>query len=430
MGINAIIQKRVMKHLFSIGRRDARRGKAERQRQVAGAPHLVEYYHEVGDPYSHLMVQVLPEFCERYDIQLQTHLVSPPPNWAAPDRARLEAYARRDAELLARRASLNFSDPGAQPSSDAIASANAAMLNALESKAFLRRAYEVGQALWGGEQVESEGADLLTVEDILKVSAEKRDTQGHYLGGTLFYAGEWYWGIDRLHFLEQRLRDLGAAKTVFDAPIFAPPTVPASGVSKPQGTRPELHWYLSFRSPYTGIVADRVKALAEAYDAELKLRFVLPMVMRGMQVPRMKGFYIMSDTVREAERLGIPFGDICDPVGRPVERGYAILSKAIELGRGFEFAQSFLCGVWADGLDAGSDSGLKKITERAGLDWADVKPLLGGDHWRAEAEANQAEMFAYGIWGVPSFRVGDVAAWGQDRLWVIDDALKNLTKPK
>lgn len=428
MGIKASIQNRVIKHLFSVDRREAKRRKAERQRLAAGAPHLVEYYHEVSDPYSHLMVQVLPEFCRRYDVELQTHLVSPPPDWAAPDRQRLEVYARRDAARLAKRASLDFSDPGTQPSRDAIAAANAALLGVVDSDVFLRRAYKIGQNVWRGEQVEREGADHVAAEDCLRAAAEKRDAQGHYLGGTLFYAGEWYWGVDRLHFLEQRLKDLGAATNVSDAPIFAPPTIPSSSASKPLETPPELHWYLSFRSPYTGIVADRVKALADAYGAELKLRFVLPMVMRGMQVPRMKGFYIMSDTVREAERLGVPFGDICDPVGRPVERGYAILSKAIELGRGFEFAQSFLSGVWADGLDAGSDSGLKKITERAGLDWAAMKPLLGGDHWRAEAEANQTEMFAHGIWGVPSFRVGEVAAWGQDRLWVIEDALKNLTQ--
>jgi 2-hydroxychromene-2-carboxylate isomerase len=36
-------------------------------------------------------------------------------------------------------------------------------------------------------------------------------------------------------------------------------------------------------------------------------------------------------------------------------------------------------------------------------------------------------MLSYEIWGVPSFRVGDVAVWGQDRLWVIEDALRAAT---
>jgi len=75
-------------------------------------------------------------------------------------------------------------------------------------------------------------------------------------------------------------------------------------------------------------------------------------------------------------------------------------------------------------LDAGSDKGLKIITERAGLDWPEMRALIGGDHWHAEAEANRQEMFEFGVWGVPSFRIGKVTAWGQDRLWVIEAARK------
>ena len=121
--------------------------------------------------------------------------------------------------------------------------------------------------------------------------------------------------------------------------------------------------------------------------------------------------------------MGVPFGNACDPVGKPVERGYAVLQKAIELGKGYAFAQSYLSGVWSEGIDSGSDAGLKAIAERAGLSWEDMKPLIGKGLWREEAEANQQEMFTYNIWGVPSFRVGEVATWGQDRLWVIEDAL-------
>jgi len=37
-------------------------------------------------------------------------------------------------------------------------------------------------------------------------------------------------------------------------------------------------------------------------------------------------------------------------------------------------------------------------------------------------------MTGLGLWGVPSFRVGDVAVWGQDRLWVIEAELKRLSE--
>nr|WP_070959950.1 DsbA family protein [Hyphomonas sp. Mor2] len=424
MGLKARVQNQVTKRLFSLKRRDKIRHKLERQRHAAKAPHVVEYFHEASDPYSHLMAQVLPEFCQRYDIQLKVHLVAPPPDWAAPERQRLQAYARLDAARLAARAGLAFTDPGAQPSAEHLNAANMAFATAIKTDTFLADAARIGERFWSGQEPSAGVALDAGVEQMMATHTERRDKMGHYLGATLHYGGEWYWGVDRLHYLEARLRDLGAASSDTDAPIFAPPIVPEGPAIAPSSQKPELHWYLSFRSPYTGIVADRIKALADAYGAELKLRYVLPMVMRGMEIRRTKGFYIMHDVVREADRLGVSFGNVFDPVGKPVERGYALLHRAIELGRGFEFARSFLSGVWADGLDAGSDAGLRTITERAGLSWQELKPLLGGDHWRADEHTNQEEMLSYDIWGVPSFRVGNVAAWGQDRLWVVEQALK------
>lgn len=424
MGVKAFIKKSVTKRMFSIERRNAKRAKVERERRASNAPHLVEYFHEAGDPYSHLMVQVLPEFCRRFDVELKVNLVAPPPDWAAPEREKLEIYARTDAARLAKRAGLTFNHTERQPSREQIEAANTALAAALGTDAFFEQAEQIGAKLWLNEEFDVSAQAHADHETALQDGAERRDARGHYLGATLFYGGEWYWGLDRLHYLEARLTDLGAATGDNPSPIFAPPVVPSGAVSASTGDRPEIHWYLSFRSPYTGIVAERIKALADAYGADLKLRFVLPMVMRGMEIRRSKGFYIMSDVVREAERLGIPFGNICDPVGKPVERGYAILHRAIELGKGYEFAKSFLSGVWSEGIDAGSDAGLKRITERAGLSWAEMKPLLGTDDWRAVEERNQSEMLSYDVWGVPSFRVGDTAAWGQDRLWVIEEALK------
>lgn len=429
MGVRSAVKNKVAKALFSIERRNKLREKAERARISSGAPHLVEYFHEAGDPYSHLMVQMLPEFCRRYDIELNIHIVPPPPDWAAPDRGRLEAYSRQDAERLAQRAGLDFNDPGEQPDAAQIQVANAALIAAREDKEFAERAFEIGQQLWRGTLAGSDLADPSALNAGLEQAAARRDELGHYLGAMLYYAGEWYWGPDRLHYLEARLQSLGASRGEAPAQPILPP---AKALQLPPAMRldktPELHWYLSYRSPYTAVVVDRVKALADVYGAELKLRFVLPMVMRGMKVPRKKGFYIVSDVVREAERQSIPFGNSVDPVGEPVERGYAILHEAMKRGRGLEFTRSFLTGVWADGIDAGSDRGLKKITERAGLPWSELKDFIGTEDWRPVAEANRQEMFEYNVWGVPSFRVNDVATWGQDRLWLIEEALQVASK--
>jgi 2-hydroxychromene-2-carboxylate isomerase len=92
-----------------------RRAMQESRRKAASAPHVVDYFHDVTDPYSHLAAQVLDAFAACYDIRLDVHLVSPPPDWAAPERARLEDYSRLDAARLAQKAGLSFTDPGRQP---------------------------------------------------------------------------------------------------------------------------------------------------------------------------------------------------------------------------------------------------------------------------------------------------------------------------
>ena len=248
-----------------------------------------------------------------------------------------------------------------------------------------------------------------------------RQQLGHYLGATFFYAGEWYWGIDRLHHLERRLQDLGAQRLGVQDLMF-PPDADLSGPVSLASPLP-IDFFFSFRSPYSAIVAPRVFELGRRTGAPVRLRFVLPMVMRGLPVPREKRTYISLDAAREAHARGTPFGRLNDPVGRPTERGLSLIPIAEQMGCAEAYVLSFMHGVWAEGIDAGSDRGLRRIVERAGLSWDAAHRALKEDAWRATAEANRKEMFDLGLWGVPSFRVGDTAVWGQDRLWAVQDAL-------
>ena len=375
MSIKSLIVPRIAQRLLGEARVNKHRAKFERERLMNDEDHKVEFFHDPSDPYSQLLEKVLPRFTENYKVQLITHLVSPPDDAAAPERNKLIEYSKMDAMRLAKKASIDF-------------------------------------------EVQDQPSATNTI-----VSDARRKKLGHYLGGTLYYGGEWYWGLDRLHYLESRLTQLGARKEGAGGPIYEPPSKPIDSGD----TGAELHWYVSFRSPYTAIVRDRVKTLADAYGAELKIHMVLPMVMRGLPVNPAKKKYIPFDTAREARRLGVAFGKIMDPVGKPVERGYSLLPWAREQGKDYEFVNAFLTSVWSEGVDAGSDSGMRKIVERAGLDWTEAKDVIDNDDWRDEAEANRAEMMNRGIWGVPSFRVGETITWGQDRLWVIEHALQKLT---
>ncbi len=394
---------------------ELRRGFNEKRRRVVGAPHRVHYFHQVDDPYGYLIAQVLERFVERYDVELVPWLVGPPPDEAAPDRARLEAFAQKDAADIAPHLGLNAPRHPAPP--DAVPRAQRLLAGAIAAGRFAEGARLVGRALFGDGSLDDVPFEEAAV-DLAKGEAERRKL-GHYLGAMFCYGGEWYWAVDRLHFLEARLQGLGLGEA--QAPLIAPP---AEGLSVSSDRRVEVEVFLSVRSPYSYLSIPRVLAWRERLPIELTVRPVLPMVMRGLPVPRTKRFYLLLDAAREARRQSIPFGRIADPLYEPTERVYSLYPWAESEGRGEALLESFARGAWAEGIDTGSDFGLRVVVERAGLSWEAAREHLGTDAWRAVIEANQDAMLAAGVWGVPSFVVKDgersFVTWGQDRLWLVE----------
>lgn len=423
------IGKLIARLIVSPRLRAMRRAKAALRRRLSGTPAQVHYFHQVDDPYSQLMLQVLPALAANNNICLTLHVVPPPDAAAAPDRERLQAWSRSDASALAEALGLVFADSGHQPDPSHVVLAQRAAVALIQQDlpraTALCELEKIGGALWQGDahaMSRFAAASVAESESSLAAAATWRQQHGHYLGATLYFEGEWYWGLDRLVHLEQRLHAQGLVPAPASASLVSLPKMALDHHPSP-GARSTLHFFCSARSPYTYLAIPRVVKLAEHYGAKLELRFVLPMIMRGLPVPREKRLYIARDAKREAEALGLPFGHIADPVGRPTERCLAVLHRALgtDQGRAIDFFASFMRGVWAEGIDAGSDAGLCKIAARAGLDAAFVKQALADDSWRAVAQANRDEMLASGLWGVPTFRVDDgPARWGQDRLWQVE----------
>ncbi len=430
MSIKSLLMPAITARLFSRERIQAQRTKAERQRIARGEPHQLVYFHQVDDPYSALVAQCLPQLASRYDVELQPHMVGAPADRAAPERDKLIAYSRRDAALLARHWKLEFVDTGRQPTDAAIDRVRRQLIAASANGRFAAVAGPLTRSLWRDPAAQDTlqfpagplaEADAAAAASHLAEAGQLRQRLGHYLGATFYYAGEWYWGLDRLYHLEQRLQALGANRPGTTGVMFAPDA--DLDQPTPIADAPVIDFFLSLRSPYTAIVTPRVFRLAQLTGAPVRLRYVLPMVMRGLPVPREKRLYIMRDAAREAHARGIPFGRVNDPLGAPTERGMALMALAERAGLGQAYLLSFMRGVWSEGIDAGSDRGLRRIAERAGLSWTEAQAALHDETWRALAEANRAEMFSLGLWGVPSFRVGNTALWGQDRLWAVQQAV-------
>lgn len=188
----------------------------------------------------------------------------------------------------------------------------------------------------------------------------------------------------------------------------------------------KVDWFYSFRSPYSYLSGASGFQLADDYDIDLHFRGVIPMMMRGESVPRSKRIHTLRDVKCEADRLGIPFGPMHDPLGDAAIRTLAVSEYANDQGRAREFVLSASTGIWAEALDPATDEDMRVICERAGLDWEGCVRAMNDPAIADRVEANTEELVDIGHWGVPVFVFRGEQFWGQDRIddlrLVLDDA--------
>jgi 2-hydroxychromene-2-carboxylate isomerase len=430
------LTSKVMTKISSRARLKKKRAGIEKARVKTGQAHVVEYFHQVEDGYSHLAVQMLAALAQRYEIKLVCHLVSGPQGKNAPEPELLLQLSRYDSSQVAPHYGLEFPQHTGVLDPQVVELATS-ILAAQSNAEFIDRAADVGRALWSSDKsalkdlaaVHSRSANA-DVTAALKAGNARRDSLGHYSGAMFYYGQEWYWGVDRLYHLEQRLAGLGADNKPGDDLLVPRPKIEV-GPLKDDG-RLTLEVYASLRSPYTAIAFDRVLQLAADSGVKLVVRPVLPMVMRGVPATRMKGMYIFSDAAREAREAGVSYGNFYDPIGDPARRCYSLYPWACEQGRGNALLSSFLSAAFARGVNTNNDKGLKQVVESAGLDWAVASKIVGTPGWEQLLETNRIAMYEAGLWGVPSFRLLDgegeevLALWGQDRLWVFAREIQRL----
>lgn len=438
-GFRRWIVSKMMQKVASQEKMNRSRKKTEKRRLQKGAPHQVEYYHQLDDAYSHLAAQALQSLVQTYNIKLVPYLAGPPSGKNAPEPELLLHYSLRDSISIASHYGLSFSPNAALPLSHQLERATR-ILSAVTPDAFPKVAVEVGEALWTGNDGDLKRlakqvgeTSKSKAESLVLEGTRRRQKLGHYSGAMFYYGGEWYWGIDRLYHLENRLIELGARLSKTNDLIFPRPTIDTGHV-RDNGSL-TLEFYPSLRSPYSSICFDRTLKMVENSGVNLVMRPVMPMVMRGVSLSMQKGVYIFFDTAREARTLGFKnWGGFYDPIGDPVRRAFSLYPWAREKGRDRALLSSFLQAAFFDAVNTNNDAGLKKVVEDAGLSWQEAQSVIDNTDWEEELEKNRLAMLKLGIWGVPSYRLLDadgnevLSVWGQDRLWFVAREIKRLLK--
>jgi len=397
------------------------------RQRLTKAPSRLDFYFDIVDPLSYLTAQAVARLTATYPVELGFHVITPPASDVDPAPIFRTKHAVRDAALIAQYWNVEFpahkeADPGI------VRDVGTALIRERTAAEQLRAALDLGAALWTGDKkklgtlllqlgTESSGQ----VAPILNSNYAELRKAGHYQGAMLQYNGTWYWGIDRLPYLEAALAsDLG----VTAAPVVTPRAEAERGPLKLSDKPLTCELWFAFHSPYSYLALEQIEQVLAPYGVPLVMKPIAPMAPRGVPMPSVKRMYIVRDAKREADRLGIPFGELCDPRGEGIAHCLAIAHWAAARGQLMAFCRSAMRGIWAEARDVSEYVDLRDIVERAGLSWEDARAALGDPEAAKAAQTHTAELAVYSLWGVPSLRCGDFLAWGQDRLPLLADRLR------
>lgn len=415
-----------------------RRKLTELKRLLTMKKRVVTVFLQLDDPYSYLLSYYLAFAIKRYKkVEFRFIICQALRGEYMPEPGMLSEYAVEDCTLLAAEFGIPFLDVGETPAVEYRRALLDFLAEEQDEEGFDETIINALSVYWRGDtegvarvlgrpQAENSETSILIGKNQLLLRK-----MGHYNCATMHYAGEWYWGVDRLHYLldmfeSQKLNrfkevtpELASLQQAMQTKL--PATAPATASSLPP-----LEMFHSFRSPYSYLALSRTFAIADAFGLKLNVRPVLPMVMRGLSVPKPKLLYIVKDANREAQRLKIPFGKISDPVGPGTERCLAAYHYAASQRRERDFLWAAGQAIFSKGIDVSTDEGLEVIAERSGLFWPEMKEALKDESWREQAKKNREDLTELGLWGVPSFHIGNVAMWGQDRDWLLARKIEDL----
>ncbi len=379
-------------------------------RLLGKKPELVLYY-EAGDPHSHLCAQWLRHHHTRLTCPLRIRVVPAAAPETYPEEASQRAMAMLDAARIAPAYGLNWPQAAQRPDEQQRKNA-ARQLVAVEQDlhSWLTLEKQIAAQLFAGASVE-DPCDT-QCDSAIQANHQHRARLGHYLPAMWQYRGDWFWALDRMDYLQAALRSDNALAD--EDPLLTVDTA-RYALPKPPG-EVDVEVFFSFRSPYSYLSVAQLRDEYRDWPHALRIRPVLPMAMRGMKIPQAKGFYIVRDVYREAQRLGIAFGHIADPIGAGAQRCLQVFPLAIDTAQQLEFCYQAARAIWSEAIDVATDEGLKLVCERSGIDWNAARRNLLDTATLDYAEDNRKALLAAGAWGVPTFRLGEFVCWGNDRL--------------
>jgi 2-hydroxychromene-2-carboxylate isomerase len=187
-----------------------------------------------------------------------------------------------------------------------------------------------------------------------------------------------------------------------------------------------IDYYVSLNSPWTHMGSARIEAMAIANNASMRIWPVdfgtvfagsggLPLPRRSPQ----RQAYRLMELRRWREHLGIPIN--IEPKHFPANESLSapcIIAVRETIGDqpAIKLAHRVLKAVWQNELNPGDPAVLAVLIKDVGLDPEAVMQLGADAKWTEMRKRDTQAALDRGVFGAPSYVIGDEVFWGQDRL--------------
>ena len=189
--------------------------------------------------------------------------------------------------------------------------------------------------------------------------------------------------------------------------------------------------YYALQSPWTYLGWARLRELvartgAAAYYRPIQSGLLfeasgtLPLARR----PKQRQAYRLMELRRWRDHLGVSLN--LHPKHFPVDEALAARIAIAHRRRGGDIAalsQAMMTAVWAEERDLADRATLLEIAREQGADGPALLEAAHDPAVQSEYDANTRMAIEQGVFGVPTFVIGDELFWGQDRLDFVARAL-------
>jgi 2-hydroxychromene-2-carboxylate isomerase len=194
-----------------------------------------------------------------------------------------------------------------------------------------------------------------------------------------------------------------------------------------------VEFYYDLVSPYSYLAYGRVKRVCKENGAELMLRPMLLGAVHkavGLQAPieiRNKGRYQLRDIHRWARHYGLPMQF---PEPFPFRTLKTMRAALAGVGDLEAFTREAFALYWEEGgapkgfEEADEDGPIREVARRIGRRPEEVLESATTSEAKEALKDATGEAVERGVFGAPTFFVGDEMFWGNDRLHFVEAALQ------